>query len=447
MSLLQLAKKALWFCSAALLLLLMSCGASTEFYRTVEINISQGEYHEAIEEVRSNRSAYGDKSIVLYWLDMGLLFHYAGEPDSSSRYFFAAEKEIEDLYTKSISLAALSFVLNDNVLPYEGEDFEKVLINIFLALNYAEKGMMEDALVEARKVDLKLRQYSREYEGKNKYQEDAFIRYVAGVMYETEGEINDAFISYRKAYETYEVYKQIYGTPMPGFLLDDLVRTATLMSFTEEAELYASLGGKPYDQEKRIIGSILVIAYAGKGPIKEEIRPTITIPDTAGILHTFQVALPKFVPRFHGDRQYVVTAVSASDSTRGRTEIAENVTAIASQSLDDRLALVYLKSGGRAVLKFLAAEKAKSEISEDSDSKARNFLGSLAIDLVVGATEQADTRTWRTLPAEFQLARLNLPPGTYTLNIASSDNLYALSDIVVSVQPGKTSFVVVDDVR
>ena len=66
---------------------------------------------------------------------------------------------------------------------------------------------------------------------------------------------------------------------------------------------------------------------------------------------------------------------------------------------------------------------------------------------MVGATEQADTRTWRTLPAEFQLARLNLPPGTYTLNIASSDNLYALSDVDVSVQLGKTSFVVVDDVR
>ncbi|MCZ6776383.1 MAG: hypothetical protein O7D34_08010 [Ignavibacteria bacterium] len=447
MSLLQLANKALWFCSAALLFLLASCGTSTEFYRTVEDNISKGEYREAIQEVRSNRSAYGDKSTVLFLLDMGLLFHYAGEPDSSTKYFFAAEKEIEDLYTKSISLAVLSFVLNDNVLPYEGEDFEKVLINVFLALNYAEKGMMEDALVEARKVDLKLRQYVREYEGKNKYQEDAFIRYIAGAMYETEGEINDAFISYRKAYEAYLVYEREYGTPTPSFLLDDLVRTATLMSFTEEAELYASLGGKPYDQENRTMGSILVIAYAGKGPIKEEIRPTVTIPDTAGILHTFQVALPRFVPRYHGERQYVVTAVSASDSVRGRTEIAENVTAIASQSLDDRLALVYLKSGGRAVLKFLAAEKAKSEISEDSDSKARNFLASLAIDLVVGATEQADTRTWRTLPAEFQLARLNLPPGTYTLNIASSDNLYALSDVDVSVQPGKTSFVVVDDVR
>jgi uncharacterized protein len=447
MSILQLAEKALWFCAAALSLLLASCGASTEFYRNVEDNISKGEYREAIEEVRSNRSAYGDKSTVLFSLDMGVLFHYAGEPDSSTKYFFAAEKEIEDLYTKSISLAALSFVLNDNVLPYEGEDFEKVLINVFLALNYAERGLTEEALVEARKVDLKLRQYVREYEGKNKYQEDAFIRYIAGAMYETEGEINDAFISYRKAYEAYQVYEREYGTSTPAFLLNDLVRTATLMSFTDELELFTSLGGEPYDEQNRRMGSVVMIAYAGKGPIKEEIRPTVTIPDTAGVLHTFQIALPKFVPRYRGGRKYDVTATSASDTIRARTEVAENVTAIASQSLDDRLALVYLKSGGRAVLKFLAAEKAKSGIKESGGSKLKNVLGSLAIDLVVGATERADIRTWRTLPAEFQLARLNLPPGNYTLNINCSDGLYTLSDVDVNVQAGKTSFVVVDDVR
>jgi len=37
------------------------------------------------------------------------------------------------------------------------------------------------------------------YEGKNKYREDAFIRYVTGVLYESRGGINDAFIAYRKS--------------------------------------------------------------------------------------------------------------------------------------------------------------------------------------------------------------------------------------------------------
>lgn len=441
--------KALWCVAAALSLFLISCGSSTEFYKNVEQDIAEGKYDRAIAGIRENRSSYGDKSTVLYNLDLGVLYHYAGQADSSNRHFFAAETEIEKLYTKSISLAAMSVLLNDNVLPYEGEDFEKVLLNVFLALNYAEKGQPDEALVEARKVDLKLREYTKEYEGKNKYQEDAFIRYIAGALYESGGEVNDAFISYRKAYEAYQTYAREYGTPGPGFLLDDLVRTATLMAFNDEAAEYRSLGGKPYIRSSKPAGSVLVIAYAGKGPIKEEIRPTVSIPDSSGTLHTFQIALPKFVPRYIGKRTYNVVAQIRGDSLgpiAARTEIAENVTAIASKTLDDRLALIYLKSGGRALMKFLAAEKAKNELKKKED-KLVNILGSIALDLAIGATEQADVRTWRTLPAEFQLARLNLPPGDYAISVTASDGGYNLPEEKVTVRSGKTAFVIVDDVR
>jgi hypothetical protein len=442
-------RKALLGTAAALSVFLCSCGVSTAFYRDVEEDISQGRYTNAIQGVRANHKAYGDKSEVLYNLDMGLLYHYAGQPDSSNAYLFAAEKEIEDLYTKSVSLAAASMLLNDNVLPYEGEDFEKVLVNVFLALNYAEKGEPDEALVEARKVDLKLRQYTKRYEGKNKYQEDAFIRYIAGVLYETGGEINDAFISYRKAYDAYETYAKEYGTHAPRFLLNDLVRTATLLSFDEEAETYRSLGGAPYRGTGRDSASIVLVAYAGKGPIKAEVRPSVTIPDTSGTLHTFQIALPKFLPRYNGNRRYTMAVRPAGETreaVRTDSDVAENVTAIAAGTLEDRLSLIYLKSGGRALLKFLAAEKAKAELRKNDD-KALNILGSLAVDLIVGATEQADVRSWRTLPAEVHLARVTLPPGKYTVSVTASDGRFTLPDETVTLRRGHASFVIVDDVR
>ena len=439
--------KALWFVYAALSFLLIACSGSGEFYKNVESEISKNNYRAAIDEVKKNRSWYGDKSSVLYNLDMGILYHYAGEYDSSISNFFAAENQIEDLYTKSISLQVLSFAVNDNILPYEGEDFEKVLVNIFLALNYANKGMMDDALVEARKVDLKLREYSRKYEEKNTYQEDAFIRYITGVLYESAGEINDAFISYRKAYETYGIYSKEYGTKAPDFLLDDLVRTATQLSFTEEANQYQSLGGKVYDKSAKTDGRILVIVYAGKGPIKKEERPTVSIPDTSGTLHTFQVALPKFLPRYNRFQTYKVLAVSNDDSLYTTTVTAENITAIAEKSLNDRLVLTYLKSGGRALLKFLAAEKMKSEIKKSGKDKAKNFLGSLAVDLVIGATEQADLRTWRTLPSEIQLAQYFLPSGTYKVKVSDSNGLQTIKEETVNVKSGRTSFLIINDIR
>jgi hypothetical protein len=438
-------KKALKLSVSALSLFLISCSTSIQLQRALEENISKGEYLQAIETIKNNKSAYSEKNSVLYKLDLGLLFHYAGIPDSSNQYLFSAEKEIDDLYTQSISQHALSFLLNDNVLPYEGEDFEKVLVNIFLALNFVEKGLTDEALVEARKVDLKLREYSRQYEGKNKYQEDAFMRYLAGALYESSAERNDAFISYRKSYETYKNYLKEYGTRPPNFLLDDLVRTATLMGFNDEADYYKTLGGKPYIPSAE--GSILIIVYSGKGPVKTEIRPTVSIPDSAGIIHTFQVALPKFLSRHKLSRTYNVQAASLSDTISTTTHLAEDITAIAEKTLEDRLAYTYLKSGGRALLKFLASEKMKKELNKDGDKKGRNLLGSLAIDLFVGATEQADTRTWQTLPAEIQLARFNLPPGKYNLTAESSDGGFRLRDEVVRVGSGKTSFIILDDVR
>lgn len=439
-------QQALWLVTA-LSFFLAGCAGTEALRREVDANIARGNYKQAAELIRKNDKLYGEKNEVLYNLDLGLLYHYLGEPDSSNTYFFRAERKIDELFTKSISQQALSFIINDNIIPYDGEDFEKVMVNVFLALNFAQKGDFDGALVEARKVDIKLREYARQYDDKNTYREDAFIRYITGALYESSGEMNDAFIAYRNAYRTYEQYRQPYGVNAPGFLLDDIVRTATLMDFTEEREEFEQLGGKPYDRSKRLEeGTILVITYVGHAPKKEQIRPSVSIPDTSGILHTFQIALPKFVPRYFGGREYSIDAVSATDSLSSVAEVAQDITAIASKALDERLAMIYLKSGGRAVLKFLAAEKAKSELKKN-ESKFVNIFGSIAIDLLIGATEQADTRSWQTLPAQIHLARIHAKPGAYTLRVKSSDGLFAVRDLSVNVRAGRTSFVIVDDVR
>ena len=148
-------------------------------------------------------------------------------------------------------------------------------------------------------------------------------------------------------------------------------------------------------------------------------------------------------------RAYSIEARQTGDSTvtaASRTEVAQDVTAIAEKCLEDRLALIYLKSGGRALLKFLAAEKAKAELKK-KDDKVVNLLGSIAVDLVVGVTERADLRVWGTLPAQVQLARLFLPPGRYTVGVRSSDGGLELRERNISVRSGKTEFVVVDDIR
>ncbi len=442
--------KAPWSVAPALFLFLTGCGSSTGLYLSLEEEISAGRYPDAIHTVATHRDAYGDKSSVLYKLDLGLLYHYAGMSDSSSAYLLAAEREIEDLYTRSVSLSAMSMLLNDTVLPYDGEDFERVLINVFLALNFAEQGLPDEALVEVRKVDLKLREFARLYEGKNKYQEDAFARYLAGALYESGGELNDAFISYSKAYDAYATYTRLYGTEAPPFLLKDLVRTAKRLSFTDEYEKYRALGGVDTATTEGLWGSLIVVAYAGRAPLKTEIRPAVSVADSAGIVHTFQIALPKFTPRMRIARAYDVDVRIAGDSVdvvHAQTTVAEDITAIADCTLEDRLALVYLKSGGRALIKLFAAEAAKAKLKEQTNSDLVNFLGSLAIDAAVGATERADVRSWRTLPAQIQLARMELGPGSYSATVTSTDQAFRIPSRTVTIRPGKVTFLIVDDIR
>ena len=442
-------KRVLWPAAIALCWLFSSCSAWKEVSREIEVDVARGEYQRAIEALKEGRETYGESNSVLFGLELGMLFHYAQEYDSSTARLLAAEKEIEDLYTKSVTQAAVSLVLNDNVLPYEGEDFEKVMLNLVAALNFAQQGEIDEALVEARKVDLKLRDFSRRYEGENVYTEDAFSRYLAGVFYEEAGDINDAFISYRLALDAYQATEEQFRTPPPTFLFDDLVRTATLMSFTEEARAYREAGGKAFTAEDRSQGRILVLVYAGKGPVKEEIRPSVSIPDDEGTIHTFQLALPQFVVRYLHPRTYTVSTTGGPPGWEGLSDecvTGQNINAIAAQTLADRLGLIYLKSGGRALLKFLAAEKAKSELKKNG-SETANVLGSLAIDILVGATEQADLRSWTTLPAEVQMGRLILPPGTYSLEVLADDGGFRRTQQKVNVRPGKTTLIIADDVR
>ncbi|HWP83066.1 MAG TPA: hypothetical protein VNN76_10480 [Bacteroidota bacterium] len=424
---------------------LLACGVSVAVYQEIESKAYRGDFAGAVASLERNRKEYEGKSEVLYNLESGLLSHYAEDFERSNRHFFQAEKRMEELYTKSVSTEAAALLTNDNLLPYEGEDFEKVFVNLFLALNFAEMGNYEAALVEARKVDVKLNQYSRAYEGKNAYKEDAFIRYIIGLLYEAEGEINDAFIAYRKAFEAYREYERLFKTVAPSFLKNDLLRTADALRFTDEKEEFERLFGRRFIPLSQKQGSVVVIIHSGKGPIKEEISLQVSIPDTAGTVHTFKIALPKFKSRERSPRRYVVQATSTSP-VEVPTEVAQDVTRIAEKALDDRLTLLYLKSGGRALLKFLAAEKAKEEYKKKQSDKAANLLFSSLVDIAYTASEQADVRTWRTLPDKIQIARVDLPVGTYRLAVVAEDGR-RLAEESVTIRQNQILFKVIPDVN
>jgi uncharacterized protein len=138
------------------MLLLTACGLSVNRYTLIEQSLAAGNAKQADAIVQQAENDYGSKSRLLYGMDRGMTLQLAGDYQQSSAVLEQAEEEVERLYTRTVRSETAAFLTNDNALPYEGDAHEHVMINVVKALNYAAQGQLQEALVEARRIDHRL---------------------------------------------------------------------------------------------------------------------------------------------------------------------------------------------------------------------------------------------------------------------------------------------------
>ena len=125
----------------------------------------------------------------------------------------------------SIATEGATLLVSDNIKDYKAEDFENVLINTYLAMNYAVLGNFEDALVEARRTNQKL--YMMVSRRQAQVQQNAFTKYLSAVLYETDGDFNNAYVDYKAVHDLVPGY--------PG-LGRDLWRVAKINGIDDDLE-------------------------------------------------------------------------------------------------------------------------------------------------------------------------------------------------------------------
>jgi hypothetical protein len=130
-----------------------------------------------------------------------------------------------------------------------------------------------------------------------------------------------------------------------------------------------------------------------------------------------RVALPRLIPQ---KTQVSVDTVRLIPDNGARvtvnTELVHNVTALAEKALSERMAGITAKALARAATKFAFAEGATRGAQHAAGRDAAPWVGLLVGLLTKGlavASEEADTRSWQTLPDEIHLARVWVPPGRY----------------------------------
>ena len=137
---------------------------------------------------------------------------------------------------------------------------------------------MDEALIECKRMQLKLQKNIDYFGNKNKYKNDAFVHLLTGIVYDAQLDYNNAFIAYRNAYQFYKTeYKPNFNTDIPYQLKLDLIRTAELSGFKEEGQFYRhEFNIKDYQYDK-YAGHMVAFWNNGFGPIKTEWSINFTI--------------------------------------------------------------------------------------------------------------------------------------------------------------------------
>lgn len=431
--------------------LLAGCGPSVNRYLLIEESLLAGDPTRAVAIVQKSEKEYGPKSRVLYGMDLGMTLQLAGQFQQSSAALEQAEEEVDRLYTKSVRSETAAFLTNDNALPYEGDAYEHVMINVVKALNYAAQGHWQEALVEARRIDHRLNVISDKVKDGDGYRNDGFARYLSGILYESTGDLNNAFIAYRNAYEAYEASRIWAKTSPPASLRSDLLRTAEALGLTTELDEYRRQFPDstwiPYGQQQQL-AQVVLISYNGRAPRKEDRYLDLPISLDAlqlvllnrglspsshqrnrvadSLLYglngrVVRVALPRLVPqKTQVTVEHMTLTDEAGQSTTVRSELAHNLTAIAEKALSDRLPAMTVKALARAATKFALAEGATRGAQQAAGKDAGPWVG-LAVGLLTKglaiASEEADKRSWQTLPDEIHVARAWVHPGHYYLAV------------------------------
>ncbi len=341
----------------------------------------------------------------------------AGDWEAALADFGQAAKAVEEIERESLTSpeqagrSILSWTVNESFTDYRGEGYERVLVHVGLGLAYLARGEVEDMLVEVRRANALLEGEEKLYD--TEYAAGGMGHLLSALGYELLGRLDDAFIDYRRMSEK-GLAQDLVG-PALVRLSEELGRTDTGLWIDQYG---------PADYLPEGAASVVLIAGVALGPYKQ--ATTLTIP-TKGALAQWSV--PTYVRR--ADTPGALLLSSRDAPGAARAVVVEDVASVAEKNLSDRLAWLATKSAVRGLMK----RQLTRELSEEYGPVAR-----VAGDLFTLATERADLRSWLTLPASYQAARLWLEPGAHelTLEVQGGD---ALTLGNFELAPGEIVFV------
>jgi len=495
-------------------------GCSTYHAQTGDVRtfIESGDY--AAATLATDKLSTDGKDRLLHYMESGLVHNLGGDYEVSNAKLTQAAVISEELTTKRARDMLKVALSSPRQGPYPGQNFERAFVHYYKALNYIMMAVqqpqekvehLESARIEARKVDILLSDISyqkgtydeaKDEEGKlfsqlmnifdalngkavdkDKiiYREDAYIRYINGLTFESNGELDSARIAYQKAAELYEKgYSEQYdlGQEIVNQAWYDTIRIMKKDGGYENewpALAKQKLPKALQDKLESDTGAeIVIIGHAGWVPDRKELNMHLTLDERNKqlVLKPFLTGGPAereaqraWFHLMYSDRGFlhllgnlqtrgVVGALEGLNSKRVSLgplwSLAQSINLPAALSpMGVRVTVPYYAltpkpygetevfvnnktEGVMAEAESIANIAFQGQLlSANSDLQkalgrtvTKNLLcakmssyAALACKLAAGLSSQAETRSWLMLPRGIYVKRIAVEPGTHQVRI------------------------------
>jgi hypothetical protein len=326
-----------------------------------------------------------------YLLNSGLLKSISGDFEGANRDLQSAKDILNSLQATSVSENLGAAFVNETLRSYVGSPSERVLLHELMSINYLMLNDLDAARVEVLQADVLMKELAREDEPIGQL---ASAHYIAGLIYELSGELDNAMISYRKTANI----MALRHMELPTFLKISLLSLSQRLGLDDEHEKYREQFNLAVDPPAADSAEIIVIYWDGVVTGKRGKTLSVWAPN---LNQAISLALPYYPPSNYISKPFDLSLAGQ----RHRTETIENIEALSREDLNDAAAAIYAMTLARMVTKYAMVKSAGQQNSN---------LG-LLLNIAAMLTETADIRSWNLLPSSIQFARFSLPAGEYSL--------------------------------
>ncbi len=402
--------------------------------------------------------------LILYNMERGRLAQLLGNVDASMLDFTASMAKIKENDEKALISASdiganvAATAVNDNAIPYDAAGYERVMLHHYQAINYLSKKDLEGAGVEIRRANAEqeeaLKRHEKELEEsqnkakesqadnqsgttelesnyaqldelagkvKNSFQ-NAYTFYLSAFLYEMLQQPNDAYIDYKRALEIY---------PDNSFLQKDTIRLAATLKMSEELAALKVRFNLDASAIPATDGDLLVLFEDGFAPQKQEVKFTIPVPAVGLVSAAFPIYNEKWAPT-------EPLPIDQDGKPLALTEPLCDFRALSVKALKENAPAIITRQVVRVVAKSLAAKA----IKDNAGDGVAGLLTKITVNAYNFFSENADLRSWITLPANAQILRTTLPAGSHKLTLKQNGPLQTTT-VDLTVAPGSKTILYV----